>query len=170
MTGMLARTAHIFTSRLHTLLKLLDRGEAECGIETLIAARLAEDMLPLPYQIVFASDQASHFAAWCLDEPFPRTDAAGLDWAALKRYAADAIALVERAAGAVDDGVFARGKRVDLLDGMYLEFSGADYRDEWLMPNFYFHLVTAYDILRANGVAIGKPDYMAHLLDRIRKD
>ncbi len=45
-----------------------------------------------------------------------------------------------------------------------LKISGQDYIDEWLTPNLYFHLVTAYDILRAEGLAIGKADYMSHLL------
>ena len=44
-----------------------------------------------------------------------------------------------------------------------LPISGQDYIDEWLTPNFYFHFVTAYDILRAEGLAIGKADYMSHL-------
>jgi hypothetical protein len=44
-----------------------------------------------------------------------------------------------------------------------LSMTGQDYIDEWLTPNFYFHLVTAYDILRAKGLAIGKADYLSHL-------
>ena len=49
-----------------------------------------------------------------------------------------------------------------------LQLPGLDYVDEWLVPNFYFHLVTAYDILRHHGVDIGKADYMAHLGPRMR--
>jgi hypothetical protein len=46
---------------------------------------------------------------------------------------------------------------------------GIDYVDEWLLPNFYFHLFTAYDLLRREGVRIGKADYMAHLGSRIQR-
>lgn len=170
--GSLARTAHIFTTRLATLARLLDTAETQAGevggLDALIAARLADDMHPLPWQIVFTCDQPNQFAAWLLDESFTRTDPATLDWAGLKAHVAATIAYVERAATA-GDGALERDKRVDLIDGMHLELSGADYRDEWLMPNFYFHLVTAYGLLRMKGVRIGKADYMAHLVDRIRR-
>lgn len=166
----LARTADIFTSRLATLARLLETAEAQTAdVDTLIAARLADDMYALPWQIVFTCDQPNRFAAWCLGENFTRTDPATLDWAGLKAHVAATIAYVEKAAATADDAVLGRDKRVDLIDGMYLELSGADYRDEWLMPNFYFHLVTAYDLLRMKGVRIGKADYMAHLVDRIRR-
>jgi hypothetical protein len=59
--------------------------------------------------------------------------------------------------------------RIDLGQGLYLELSGGDYVNEFLMPNFYFHLVTAYDILRMVGVPIGKRDYMLHLVPLLKK-
>ena len=43
---------------------------------------------------------------------------------------------------------------------MELKFSGGDYVSRWALPNFYFHLVTAYSILRANGVPLGKLDFL----------
>ena len=61
-----------------------------------------------------------------------------------------------------------RDKRVELVNGMHLILAGNLYIDEWLMPNFYFHLVTAYDILRREGIDIGKKDYLAHLAPHIR--
>jgi hypothetical protein len=47
-----------------------------------------------------------------------------------------------------------------LRDDMVLEALGAQYLRNWALPNFYFHVVTAYDILRHNGVEIGKRDYL----------
>ena len=44
-----------------------------------------------------------------------------------------------------------------------LETDGARYLTDWAMPHFYFHVVTAYDILRHNGVDIGKRDYLSHV-------
>jgi len=44
--------------------------------------------------------------------------------------------------------------------GREIKFSGADYVSYFVLPNFYFHLTTAYDILRHNGVSIGKMDFM----------
>ena len=57
--------------------------------------------------------------------------------------------------------------RIDLGD-LYLELSGQSYVDDFLMPNFYFHLTTAYDIIRMAGVPIGKRDFMKHLVPFIR--
>ncbi|MEC4803867.1 MAG: DUF1993 family protein [Jaaginema sp. PMC 1079.18] len=54
--------------------------------------------------------------------------------------------------------------RIDLSQDFYIELSGIAYANEFLIPNFYFHLVTAYDILRMIGVPIGKRDYMMHLV------
>ncbi|MEL7010797.1 MAG: DUF1993 family protein, partial [Cyanobacteria bacterium J06588_4] len=48
--------------------------------------------------------------------------------------------------------------------------TGSVYVNEFLIPNFYFHLVTAYDILRMAGVAIGKKDYMMHQMPWVKKD
>jgi len=43
---------------------------------------------------------------------------------------------------------------------MELKFSGLDYVNQWAIPNFYFHVVTAYDILRAEGIELGKKDFL----------
>jgi hypothetical protein len=61
--------------------------------------------------------------------------------------------------------------RIELGQGLYLEnCQGGDYVNEFLIPNFYFHLVTAYDILRMAGVPIGKRDYMLHLVPLLKKE
>ena len=44
-----------------------------------------------------------------------------------------------------------------------LKFSGLDYINNWAMPNFYFHIVTAYDILRTEGVRLGKRDFLGRM-------
>lgn len=60
--------------------------------------------------------------------------------------------------------------RIDIGNGAYVELPSSNYVDEFLMPNFYFHLVTAYDILRMAGVSIGKQDYMMHLMPFVKSD
>jgi len=67
----------------------------------------------------------------------------------------------------VDDQKLSELARIDLNEGRYIELSGDAYVNEFLMPNFYFHLVTAYDILRMAGVPIGKQNYMIHLVPLI---
>ena len=58
---------------------------------------------------------------------------------------------------------------MDLGKELYIEMSGSAYVNDFLMPNFYFHLVTAYDILRMAGVPIGKRDYMMHLVPFLKQ-
>lgn len=70
----------------------------------------------------------------------------------------------------VEDAKLDEGTRIDLGQGLYLELSGTAYVKEFLMPNFYFHLVTAYDILRMAGVPIGKRDYMMHLVPFLKNE
>ncbi|XQQ07957.1 MAG: DUF1993 family protein [Leptolyngbya sp. IPPAS B-1204] len=70
----------------------------------------------------------------------------------------------------VEDAKLAEVTRIDLGQSLYIELSGNAYVNEFLIPNFYFHMVTAYDILRMAGVPIGKRDYMMHLVPLIRKE
>jgi hypothetical protein len=171
--SVLTRTVEIFTTRLQVLSGLLDAGEKQWrekggDPETLLAARLAEDMFPFPHQIVFACNQPNQFAAWCRDQSAPEADPTTLDFVGLKRHVRDTIAyLAERTSG-LDDRVLDRDKRIDLPGGRFMLLTGQLYIEEWLSPNFYFHLVTAYDILRSQGVQIGKANYMAHLASRVR--
>jgi hypothetical protein len=168
----ITRITEIFTTRLQVLARLLEVAETQLrdkarDPETLLSARLAEDMLPFPHQIVFCCIQPNQFAAWCIDAASPQTDPATLDFAGLKKHVRDTLHYLADSTGKVDDTVLERDKRIDLMGGRYVILSGALFVDEWLMPNFYFHLVTAYDILRHEGVQIGKADYMAHLAGRV---
>ena len=52
---------------------------------------------------------------------------------------------------------------------MEFEMNGVQFLRDWAMPHFYFHVVTAYDILRHSGVEIGKRDYMSHVGGYIRQ-
>ena len=171
--SVLKRTVEIFTTRLQVLAGLLDAAEKQwrekgSDPETLLAARLAEDMFPFPHQIVFTCNQPNQFAAWCRDQSAPETDPTTLDFAGLKAHVRDTIAYLAEATASLDDRVLDRNKRIDLQGGRYILLTGHLYVDEWLVPNFYFHLVTAYDVLRSQGVQIGKANYMAHLASRVR--
>jgi uncharacterized protein len=171
--SVLKRTTEIFTTRLQTLAGLLDAAETQWrekvkDPQTFLAARLADDMVPFPHQIVFTCNQPNQFAAWCSDATAPEADPAKLDFAGLKRHVRDTIGYLAEATAGVDDRVLDREKRIDLPGGRFISLTGPLYIDEWLLPNFYFHLVTAYDILRHEGVQIGKANYMAHLAGRVR--
>lgn len=169
----LKRTVEIFTTRLQVLSNLLDTAEKqwrekESDPETFLAARLADDMFPFPHQIVFTCNQPNQFAAWCSEGTAPETDPATLAFDGLKRHVRETNAYLAEATSGLDDRVLDRDKRIDLPGGRFILLTGQLYVEEWLLPNFYFHLVTAYDILRSQGVQIGKANYMAHLAGRVR--
>jgi len=173
-TGSAARTLAIFTTRLETLARLLSvagKQWSEKGRdpEELRAIRLADDMFPLPHQVVFTCNQANDFVTWCTGGEVPKPDTEAMAFADLKPHVEATLARLAAAAPQITDALAARDKRVNMRQGMFVDFSGQDYVDEWLLPNFYFHLVTAYDLLRREGVQIGKADYMAHLHGRVQR-
>jgi len=166
------RTAAIisrFDSRLATLQGLLDKAQAQrtaAGNDAgaLIDCKLADDMLPLANQILFTCHQPNNFLDWATGVAVPTELPATLaDGAALI-----AATRARLAAFDADDTLLAREKLISLPGNMGITLDGAAYVDDWLLPNFYFHLVTAYAILRREGVGLGKIDYMAHLAPLVR--
>lgn len=156
----------IFRSRLETLAALLETAERQQpgALDELVAARLAPDMHPFAWQIVFTCNQPQEYLAWCAGETYQQRDPAVMDWAALKAHVAETLAAVSAA-----DTAPPVEKRIELPPAdAHLILTGERYVDDWLMPNFYFHLVTSYALLRMKGIALGKVDYMAHLVSEIR--
>ncbi len=165
----IAAIINCFDSRLATLQALLDKAQAQWAAAgkdaaPLIDSKLADDMLPLANQIVFTCNQPSQFLDWATGVAVPTALPATLtEGAAL-------IAATRARLAAFDgsDALLSGEKVISLQGGMGIKLDGAAYVDEWLLPNFYFHLVTAYAILRREGVNIGKIDYMAHLAPLVR--
>ncbi|EJZ57967.1 hypothetical protein I1A_002292 [Pseudomonas fluorescens R124] len=58
---------------------------------------------------------------------------------------------------------------IELPKGIAFDMSGSEFAVDWAMPQFYFHLITAYNILRHNGVPLGKADYVQHMFAYLRK-
>jgi hypothetical protein len=151
--------------RLAAIIVELDAGAAHGG-DTLAAARLAPDMLPLSAQVGTVCDMAGQLVNWLGgDAPVdaPR-DAATIT--ALKELAQRSH---EAIASARPDAVdLAADKIVSLPNGMEVFGNGHDYIGGWLLPNLHFHAAMVHAILRNAGVAIGKRDYMAAIADRVR--
>ena len=127
--------------------------------EILVDARLAPDMHKLSRQVQIASDTVKNAAARLagLEAPsFPDTES---NFDELQERIGKTIAYVETVTQAQLDG--SEEKVVTLkFPGRELTFSGADYLTNFVLPNFYFHLTTAYAILRNQGVKLGKADYI----------
>ena len=153
-----------FVRALRNLRRVLELGEAhaiERGFDpaVLLQSRLAPDMRPLLGQVQMASDTAKNGAARLAGVEAPvfaddETDFAGL-YARLDR----AIAYLGTFYPPQIDGAETRPVVLRTPGGEYA-FEGLGYLTGFALPNLYFHVTTAYAILRHNGVALGKLDYL----------
>ncbi|HEY9763637.1 MAG TPA: DUF1993 domain-containing protein [Trichocoleus sp.] len=160
-------TQSLFQSRLATLEHLLKSARAHFGDdESFLQKRIAADMLPFGTQIAFTCNQPRNFALWCNGKPADNLDPNVTSLGQAYEHIANTNELLSGINA--EDTKLAEMTRIDLSQGLYLELSGSDYINEFLIPNFYFHMVTAYDILRMAGVPIGKRDYMMHLVPFIK--
>lgn len=160
--------ATIFQKRLTTLEHLLKQAQTHFnGSESFLQKRIAADMFPLGTQVAFTCNQPRNFALWCDRQPMDNLDPEVLSLAQAHEHITHTQALLS----AIDpqDEKLNETTRIDLGEAAYLEISGSAYVNDFLMPNFYFHLVTAYDILRMAGVPIGKRDYMMHLVPLLKQ-
>lgn len=158
-----AVSAPMFLRGLNVLSGLLDRA-VEAGLDeaALMEARLAPDMKPLPDQVRMASFSARSCVARLTGQPWPKTDDTEASLAELKATIALSIAFIE----ATDPAAFEGGetRRIEIrFPGVELDFEGAGYLTSFALPNFYFHVTTAYAILRNAGVPLGKRDYLGQL-------
>jgi hypothetical protein len=128
----------------------------------LLNARLAPDMHPLTRQVQIASDAIKGCAARLagVDVPsFPDTETSFADLQA--RIAKTLEFIKSLTPEQINSG---EGREVILkFPGNELKFRGEDYLLHFVLPNFYFHVTTAYAILRHNGLDIGKMDYLGRV-------
>ncbi|MEL6440296.1 MAG: DUF1993 domain-containing protein [Cyanobacteria bacterium J06621_8] len=158
----------IFQSRLKTLEHLLNSAQTHFnGSESFLEKRIVADMLPFGTQIAFTCNQPRNFALWCDGKPMDNLDPEVTSLTRAYEHIANTKKLLSSIN--VDNAKLEEVTSIDLGQGLCIELLGSAYVNEFLMPNFYFHLVTTYDILRMAGVPLGKKDYMLHLMPLIRK-
>ncbi|SEK98883.1 hypothetical protein SAMN05428989_1211 [Pseudoxanthomonas sp. GM95] len=147
--------------RLSHVLEVGARHASEHGIDpaTLIQARLAPDMLPLSAQIQRVSDTAKGTGERLSGVPSPKLADTETTFDELQARLAATIAYLESLTPEqVDSGA---EREITLKFGkLGTRFNGVDYLLQFGLPNFHFHVVTAYDILRNQGVPVGKLDYL----------
>ena len=157
-------TIPAFVQGLEALAATLDKAEAHAAARkideaALLQARLFPDMYPFVRQVQIAADFAKGAVARLSGaEPpsYPDTEAS---FAALKQRVARTLDYIRSIAPEAIDGSEAR--TVSLKGGQQtLTFAGEPYVLSFVLPNFYFHLTTAYDLLRHNGVELGKRDFV----------
>jgi len=158
-----------FQSRLTTLEHLLKTAQNHFSdSESFLQKRIIDDMLPFGTQIAFTCNQPRNFALWCDDKPMSNLDPEVASIARAYEHIKNTQALLLGADA--KDTKLSEITRIDIGPGLYTEQSGSAYVNDFLMPNFYFHMVTAYDILRMAGVPIGKQDYMMHLVPFLKQE
>lgn len=157
----------IFSTRLDTLEHLLKKGEETFNSSAFLEYRIAPDMATFGTQVAFTCNQPRNFALWCQGQQVENLDPNVITLERAHGYIRDTKQLLLSVPA--EDAKLDATTRVDLGPSLYAEMSGRAYVHDFLIPNFYFHLVTAYDILRMAGVSIGKRDYMLHLLPVVRQ-
>ena len=153
-----------FVRTLHALGKFLEKGRADAEArkfapEVLVDARLAPDMHKLSRQVQIASDMVKNGAARLAGLEPPAMPDTETTFEALQERISKTVAYLEGITQAQLDG--SESRQITLkFPGQEMTFNGADYLTGFVLPNLYFHVTTAYNILRHNGVQIGKRDYM----------
>jgi len=136
---------------------------AEKQIEpaALTSARLFPDMFPMYRQIHVATVMAKNCALQLAEVEAPALDDNATTFDELRARIQTTIDYLNTLKPAQIDGT--EGKRVvHKMRGESVEFTGLDYLHYFILPNFYFHITTAYNILRHNGVELGKRDFLGN--------
>ena len=154
----------LFVPMLTNLSKILDKGlnsATSRKFEPLVLAgdRLAPDMLPMTRQVQLACDFAKNSAARLAAQEPPRFEDTETTLPELKARIDKTLAYLKTIPAAAINGSEERDIKVPLRERT-LELKGLPFLQGWVIPNFFFHVVTAYNILRHNGVDIGKMDYL----------
>jgi hypothetical protein len=154
----------VFSSAMTNMTAWLDKALADGKDEAaLMEARLAPDMRPFPAQIQMASDSAKGAVARLTGIDAPAMPDTETSFAELKERCRRTISFLESASPSAFDGAEDREVVLKFPNGMGYRFTGRRYLTEFALPNFFFHVTTAYALLRAQGVPLGKPDFLQHL-------
>jgi hypothetical protein len=157
-----------FTPMLRSLSAVLDQGAKHARTKKidqkdLVIAQLAPDMYPLSRQVQIACDHAASTVASLTGRDAPQFEDTEKTIDELKQRIARTITFIEGATEKAFVGAETRKIELPGPPGMKFAFTGYQLLRDWALPHFYFHVVTAYDILRHKGVPIGKPDYLSNV-------
>jgi hypothetical protein len=157
-------SAPVFVRMLRNLETVLDKGAAYATARkidpaVLVNARLFPDMFPLSAQVRIAGDFAKGAVARLTGNEPPKYEDNEATFDDLKARIANTIAYVE--SFKPEQFADAATRTVTMkMRGEDKSFDGTTYLANIVLPNFYFHITTAYDILRHNGVELGKRDFI----------
>ena len=162
--SMYSASVPVFKQILNSLAAIVDKAEAHAAAKkiepaALLQARLFPDMFPFARQIQIAADFAKGAAARLAGVEVPKYEDDEQSFADLKERIAKTLAFIDTLP---QDGIEASAQR-DITTGSgekAKQWKGQVYLMHYALPHFYFHATTAYDILRHNGVEVGKKDFI----------
>lgn len=158
----------VYRSRLDTMTGMLTKAEAHAKGDALLEAKLADDMHPLATQARFVANLPGE----ALPRLTSRTFTSAEDNATTLSAAKEALAETAKLLDSVEPSELIAADAtlvLDLPNGMEFTLTAEEYVRDWSLPNFYFHLTTAYAILRMEGLDIGKIDFMPHMMPYLTK-
>lgn len=160
-----APTVGSFLQILPSIGRLVDKAEEHCNAnglsaEALTDARLAPDMWPFAKQVMLTTYHSAGAIAGVRAGIFsPNLEPAPLDFPELRQSVEDALAELRLIDPAELDGFIGRDMRFE-FGTRRMDFTAEDFLLSFSLPNFYFHATTAYDVLRNQGLPLGKMDFI----------
>lgn len=164
--SMYQASAPRFISILSNLSAILDKAQAHADAKkidplVLTSDRLFPDMFAMARQVQIACDAAKGCVARLAGVEIPKHEDTEKTLAELKARIAKTVAFIESIKPAQLDGTEDKDIKFK-IGGHELAFKGMQFLLDFAIPNFYFHITTTYNILRHNGVEIGKRDFLGN--------
>ncbi len=162
---MYAASAEVYVRMLRNLLTWLDKAEGHAkarGFDSgvFLSTKLSPDMLSFGKQVTIASEVARLAVARLGSIDLPVAQGSDDSFEGLRVRVRDAITFVEGVSPEQLDGSAERELVLPQRQGEPLHFTGLTFLQQWSLPNFFFHVTTAYALLRQAGVELGKADYL----------
>ena len=162
--SMHAMSHDVFKKSLTQLLVVMEKGVANAKARNfdpniLAGSRLAPDMFAFARQIQLTRDFAKNSMARLAGVEAPKFEDSETTMDELVARVKKTLDYIDTISASALEGSETRDIKIPLRDRT-IEFKGLPYLQHWAIPNFYFHFVTAYNLLRHNGVDVGKRDFL----------
>ncbi len=158
----------VWTQMLGTLDGLLTKAQSHERGDALLQAKLADDMHPLAVQVRFLCNMPGEGMARLSNLDFTSSDDDPTSLADARKRIADTLKLL---ASWSDRSFVAEEAPIELSlpNGMIFDMTAGEYIRDWALAQYYFHTTTAYAILRAEGLEIGKIDFVPYMMRYMRQ-
>lgn len=158
----------VYRARLNIMTGLLTKAESHPKGDALLGTRLSEDMHPLATQIRFVANLPGEALPRLTAREFSSVEEDPATLAEAKAMVAATATLLDEVSAkelVSPDHVL----EIEIPNGMQFTMSAENYVRDWSLVNYYFHLTTAYAILRSQGLEIGKTDFMPHMMPYVTR-